>query len=423
MAEDGRDVGHLRALLHVSRLVSAGVRGEELLLAVADTVVRAFGYSVVLNLHQPAEQVFEVVVVQGNDDARAAMLGSITSEEGWRKVLDPRFEMEGCYFVPAGAFDWSGYPESTYVPELEPLAHENAWLPEDALLVPLRHSDGHLLGVLSLDEPADGMRPQASDLAVLSGVAAHLAQALESAEAAEAREVLLRQLQEAERTVRRQSQRLQRTVRERTRELEMARVETLQRLALAAEYRDDDTHQHTERVGALAAMLARGIGLAKDEVAVIRRAAPLHDIGKLGVSDAILLKRGTLSGREQKAMQAHTTIGARILAGSQSEVLRVGEEIALTHHERWDGNGYPRGIPGELIPISGRVTTLADVFDALTHTRPYKDVWPVQQAVDEIARLSESYFDPQVVQAFLALDHELLAGLRFGPTPELAGRG
>ncbi len=423
MAEDGRDVGHLRALLHVARLVSAGVRGEELLLAVADTVVRAFGYSVVLNLHQPSEQMFETVVVQGNDDARAAMLGSVTSEESWRKVLDPRFEVEGCYFVPAGAFDWSGYPESTYVPELEPLAHENAWLPEDALLVPLRHSDGHLLGVLSLDEPADGMRPPASDLAVLSGVAAHLAQALESAEAAEAREVLLRQLQEAERTVRRQSQRLQRTVRERTRELEMARVETLQRLALAAEYRDDDTHQHTERVGALAAMLARGIGLSKGEVAVIRRAAPLHDIGKLGVSDAILLKRGALSAREQKAMQAHTTIGARILAGSHSEVLRVGEEIALTHHERWDGNGYPRGIAGELIPISGRVTTLADVFDALTHTRPYKDVWPLQEAVDEIARLSESYFDPQLVQAFLALDHELLAGLRFGPTPELAGRG
>lgn len=202
----------------------------------------------------------------------------------------------------------------------------------------------------------------------------------------------------------------------------MARVETLQRLALAAEYRDDDTHQHTERVGALAAMLARGIGLSKEEVAVIRRAAPLHDIGKLGVSDAILLKRGTLTAREQKAMQAHTTIGARILAGSQSQVLRIGEEIALTHHERWDGDGYPRGIAGESIPISGRVTTLADVFDALTHTRPYKEVWPLQEAVDEISRLSGSYFDPKIVQTFLALDHELLASLRFGPTPELAGR-
>ncbi len=423
MAEDGRDVGHLRALLHVSRLVSAGVRGEELLLAVADTVVHAFGYSVVLHLYRSSEGMFEVVVVQGNDDARAVLLGAVTSADSWRKVLDDRFEVEGSYFVPAGAFDWGDHPESSFVPELEPLAHENAWLPEDVLLVPLRHSDGHLLGVLSLDEPADGMRPHASDLAVLSGVSAHLAQALESAEAAEARELLLKQLQEAEQTVRRHSQRLQRTVRERTRELEMARVETLQRLALAAEYRDDDTHQHTERVGALAAMLARGIGLPKDEVAVIRRAAPLHDIGKLGVSDAILLKRGALSAREQKAMQAHTTIGARILAGSQSQVLRVGEEIALTHHERWDGEGYPRGIAGESIPISGRVTTLADVFDALTHTRPYKQVWPLREAVDEIARISGSYFDPRIVETFLALDHEQLAGLRFGPTPELAGRG
>ncbi len=421
MAEDGRDVERLRALLHVSRLVSAGVRDEQLLLAVADTVVRAFGFAAALNLHQPRTDSFEVVVVQGSEGARAALLGTISSAETWQQLLDPRYEVEGCYFLPAGAFDWAGHPEPMFVPDLEPLAHENAWQPEDALLVPLRHSDGHLLGVLSLDEPDDGLRPQPTDLAVLAGVAAHLAQALESAETAEANEYLLSQLQQAEYAIRRQNQRLERTVRERTRELEQARVETLQRLALAAEYRDDETHQHTERVGALAAMLAHGIGLSRDQVAVIRRAAPLHDIGKLGVSDTILLKRSSLNAREQKAMQAHTTIGARILAGSQSEVLRSGEEIALTHHERWDGRGYPRGVAGAAIPVSGRLTALADVFDALTHTRPYKEVWPLQEAVDEIARLSGSYFDPRVVEAFLALDHELLAELKFGPSPQLAG--
>lgn len=421
MAEDGRDVERLRALLHVSRLVSAGVRGEELLLAVADTVVRAFGFAVVLNLHEPGTDRFEVVVVQGSERVRAALLGSITTAETWQQLLDPRFEVEGCYFLPAGAFDWAGHPEPTFVPELEPPAHEHAWLPEDALLVPLRHTDGHLLGVLSLDEPDDGLRPEARDLAALAGVAAHLAHALESAEAAGAHESLLKQLQAAERAIRRQNQRLERTVSERTRELEQARIETLQRLALAAEYRDDETHQHTERVGALAAMLAHGIGLSGDQAAVIRRAAPLHDIGKLGVSDTILLKRSSLDAREQKSMQAHTTIGARILAGSQSEVLRIGEEIALTHHERWDGSGYPYGTAGESIPISGRLTALADVFDALTHTRPYKEVWPLQEAVDEIARLSGSYFDPRLVEAFLALDHELLAGLKFGSAPQLAG--
>jgi putative nucleotidyltransferase with HDIG domain len=420
MAEDGRDVEHLRALLHVSRLVGAGVRGENLYAAIADAVARAFGFTVVLNLHRPVENDFEAVVVQGNDDARETLLGAITTDEIWQALLDPRFEVGGCCFVPAGSSDRADHPRPALVPDIEPVAHENAWLAEDALLVPLRQSDGHLLGVLSLDEPVDGMRPQPSDLGVLASLGAHLAQALESATATEARELMISELEEAERTARRQSQKLQRTLRERTRELELARVETLQRLALAAEYRDDDTHQHTERVGALAAMLARGIGLSRAEVAVIRRAAPLHDIGKLGVPDAILLKRGSLSAREQKAMQAHTIIGARILAGSQSQVLRVGEEIALTHHERWDGHGYPRGIAAESIPISGRLTTLADVFDALTHTRPYKDVWPLQEAVDEIARLSDSYFDPRIVEVFLALDHELLAGLRFGPKPELA---
>jgi putative two-component system response regulator len=152
---------------------------------------------------------------------------------------------------------------------------------------------------------------------------------------------------QAQEAVRRQSLLLEQTVRARTRELDATRIETLERLAFAAEFRDDETHQHTQRVGRLAALLAREIGLPNEQVALIRDAATLHDIGKLGVSDAILLKRGKLTAEQRALMQAHTTIGGKILAGSHSRVLRMGEEIALTHHERWDGWGYPQGIAGD----------------------------------------------------------------------------
>lgn len=190
------------------------------------------------------------------------------------------------------------------------------------------------------------------------------------------------------------------------RDLEDARLETLQRLALAAEFRDDDTLHHTERVGRLAATVAEGMRLAPESVELIELAAPLHDIGKLGVSDTILLKPGPLTTEERDLMKRHTTIGASILAGSRFLVLRLGAEIALSHHEHWDGTGYPNGLAGEAIPLSARIVGVADVFDALTHDRPYKRAWPLDDALTEIAQLSGKQFDPRVVTAFLALDHE-----------------
>jgi putative two-component system response regulator len=169
-----------------------------------------------------------------------------------------------------------------------------------------------------------------------------------------------------------------------------------------------ETRQHTDRVGHVAAMIAKRIGLREDEVAVIRRAAPLHDIGKLAISDGILLKPGRLTAGERVQVETHTTIGAQILAGSHSRVLRMGKVIAVGHHERWDGGGYPDHMAGYAIPVSARLTAIADVFDALTHTRPYKQVWPVDDAVAEIARLSGSHFDPGLVDAFMSLDHRQL---------------
>lgn len=220
---------------------------------------------------------------------------------------------------------------------------------------------------------------------------------------ASARDVTVQQRAEA--ALQGQSELLEQTVRDRTQALEEARVETLQRLAVAAEYRDDDTHQHTERVGRTAALIARQLGLSQDTVALIRRAAPLHDIGKIGVSDAILLKPGKLTPEEFRLMQEHVSIGARILTGGKFAVLQLAREIALTHHERWDGTGYSSGLSREAIPLSGRIVAVADVFDALTHDRPYKEAWPLEDAVTEIERLAGRHFDPEVVKAFAALDH------------------
>ena len=213
---------------------------------------------------------------------------------------------------------------------------------------------------------------------------------------------------EAEQMLHNQSEHLERTVRERTRELEESRLEVLQRLAIAAEYRDDDTQQHTERVGRTAARIARQMGLSRDDIDLIRRAAPLHDIGKVGIPDAILRKPGKLTADEYLAMQEHAEIGGKILARGSFPVVHVARTIALTHHERWDGTGYPNGLAGEAIPLVGRITAVADVFDALTQARPYKPAWTIKAAVAEIERGAGGQFDPEVVAAFLSLDHARL---------------
>jgi response regulator RpfG family c-di-GMP phosphodiesterase len=194
-------------------------------------------------------------------------------------------------------------------------------------------------------------------------------------------------------------------------ELEDSRLETLQRLALAAEYRDDGTQQHTERVARTSCEIAERMGLPAAEISLIYRAAPLHDVGKLAVPESILLKPGRLTPDEFKQVKSHTTTGGAILAGSSSDVLRTAREIALTHHEWWNGQGYPAGLAGEEIPLCGRIVAVADVFDALTHERPYKDAWPIHQAVDEIRSLRGTQFDPDVVEVFMELDPDALVDL------------
>ncbi|HEX5474049.1 MAG TPA: HD domain-containing phosphohydrolase [Vicinamibacterales bacterium] len=197
-----------------------------------------------------------------------------------------------------------------------------------------------------------------------------------------------------------QNQILEAKVRERTRALEDAQVEIVERLAMAAEFRDDNTGQHTRRVGQMSALLARQLGLPDAQVSLIRRAAPLHDVGKIGIPDAILMKLGRLTPEEFAVVKTHTTIGARLLSGGKFPLLRLAEEIAFSHHEHWDGSGYA-GLCAADIPLAGRIVTVADVFDALTQQRPYKPAWPIGEAMAEIDRQRGRQFDPEIVEAFL----------------------
>ncbi len=200
----------------------------------------------------------------------------------------------------------------------------------------------------------------------------------------------------------RQNDLLEATVRARTAELEEARLEILERLALAAEWRDDDTGEHIRRVGRRAAELARALGLEPDEVEIIGRAAPLHDVGKIGIHDSILLKPGPLTAAEIEAMRAHTTIGGEILAGSRFPSLRAAEEIARHHHENWDGSGYPAGLAGDAIPLRARIVAVADMFDSLTHERVYKAAWAPQDALREMGGAAGTKLDPRLTELFLS---------------------
>ena len=193
---------------------------------------------------------------------------------------------------------------------------------------------------------------------------------------------------------------LEAKVQQRTHELEEAQVEMLERLARASEWRDDDTGLHTQRVGELSAALARAAGVPEEECELIRRAAALHDIGKIGIPDNILLKPGKLTPEEFAQMKTHTGIGAGILGKSHFPMLQLAEQIALYHHEKWDGTGY-YGMSGEAIPLAARIVSLADVFDVLTHARTYKQAWSVERALAEIEVQAGNMFDPRLSALFL----------------------
>jgi len=184
-------------------------------------------------------------------------------------------------------------------------------------------------------------------------------------------------------------------------ELKGAYLDTIHRLILAAEYKDEDTGDHVVRMSRYSALIAEKLDLSPKEFQDILYAAPMHDVGKIGIPDNILMKPGKLTEKEFEFMKTHNTIGAKILANSRAEIIQLAQQIAISHHEKWNGKGYPQGHSGDKIPLVGRIVGIADVFDALTSKRPYKDPYPIEVAVDIIKKERGEHFDPDVADILL----------------------
>ena len=204
---------------------------------------------------------------------------------------------------------------------------------------------------------------------------------------------------------------LEERVRERTAELRLTQLEVVHRLGQAAEARDGETGLHIQRIGHLSRALGVARGMSIAEADILQQASAMHDVGKIGIPDRVLLKPGRLEQGERQLMQTHTTIGAGILSGSRSPLLQMGEEIALTHHEWWDGSGYPSGLRGEEIPLPGRICAIVDVFDALMSARTYKEAWTLDAALDELRRGRGTHFDPELLDDFIELAPRVLRDL------------
>ncbi len=191
--------------------------------------------------------------------------------------------------------------------------------------------------------------------------------------------------------------------------IKKASLDTTVRLSQAAEYKDKETGSHIKRMGYYAAAIAKAMGLPPKDIEAILYAAPMHDIGKIGIPDRILLKPGSLDAQEWEVMKQHTVIGRNILSGSDSPVIQMADQIASAHHEKWDGSGYPEGLKGSDIPLWGRISAIADVFDALTTERPYKKAFPVDQSLEILKQCRETHFDPDVFDAFFSIEEEILS--------------
>ncbi len=186
-----------------------------------------------------------------------------------------------------------------------------------------------------------------------------------------------------------------------TEKLRQSYIETIMRLSIAAEYRDDDTGNHIKRISRFSEILAKKLGLSEKQIYSIKYGSPMHDVGKIGIRDSVLKKPGKLTNEEFDEIKTHTIIGARILSGSEADILKVSERIAISHHEKFDGSGYPYGLRGDEIPLEGRIVAVADVFDALTSKRCYKPAFSIEKSVDIIKSGKCQHFDPDIVDVFL----------------------
>ena len=339
----------------------------------------------------PADATARILIVD-DQSANVRLLERVLLRSGYREIegiTDPRLVPE-----TVERFDPDIVLLDLHMPHLDGyavLAH-----------LRLRRSTGAFLPVVVLT--AD-VSPDAKLRALSSGATDFLTKPFDPAEVT-LRVSNLLHMRALHREVEAANRSLEARVRERTAQLEDSYSETLDRLARAAEHRDDDTGGHIRRVGRTAALLAAEIGMPEEDVRLIGQAAALHDVGKIGVPDAVLLKPGKLTAEEFEVVKTHTVIGARILSGSSSPLLQMAERIAGSHHERWDGAGY-RGLVREATPVEARITSVADAFDAMTHDRPYRAARPVDEALEEIERERGRQFDPDIVDAFRAVIRRL----------------
>jgi putative two-component system response regulator len=348
-----------------------------------------------VNVDAPALQRARILIVD-DEPANVLLLERLLERAGYENLVSTTDSAQALPLCTQSAPDLVLLDLHMPAPNgFEVMTQLDPWIRESALAVI----------VLTADTTSD-----ARQQALLAGARDFLVKPLD------AMEVLLRIKNQLETRIlqvqlRRQTLALEQRVYDQHEDLDEARLEMLQRLARASEYRDDDTGEHTQRVGRTSALVARALELGEEEVTLIGHAAKLHDVGKIAVPDGVLLKPGSLTDDELVLMKNHVRAGADMLANSRSPLLQVAERIALTHHEWWDGSGYLSGLRGDEIPLPGRIVAIADVFDALTHDRPYKRAMPLELALEEIRSLRGRQFDPHVVEAFDTLPHEQLLDL------------
>jgi diguanylate cyclase (GGDEF)-like protein len=377
---------HLHSMLTLSRAAALGRGVLPVLEALAQLIRAELSFQVVaINLLDESREALRAVVVEGDEDARQTLLGSCTSWPEYERLLASEHVRQGAVWLPEGSYQWED-ESSMWTPPAAAAPDADAWHPMDMLLLPLRGASGDVLGMVSLDQPLHGRRPNDDELAVLMAVADQAGLAVEQTQ---------REAAGAGGTP------------EQSSELRLAAVIVL---AETLDLRDAGTAQHSRTVGAYARHTAIALGFDPDRAERIHAAGVLHDLGKLGVADAVLHKPGALDDAEWKEIQRHSEIGARILehAGLPDIAAWV-----VAHHERVDGGGYPKRISGEQIPLEARILAVADAYEAMIADRPYRNGLPPEAAREELIRCAGTQFDPTVVEAFLsaleASDQELAA--------------
>ncbi len=389
---DGPVPRHLRSMLAVSRAAASGEGPLPVLEALAETIRSELSFHVVaVTLLDPARSEMRIEIVLGDDDARATLLGTTSPWSEWEPVMGPEFERQRAIWLPAGTSDWSDQIIH-WTPPTSALPGPDGWHPDDMLLLPLRGQDGQFLGAVSVDQPASGRRPTDEQIAYLMSVVDHAAIGVEQS---------LREAGAADRESGQSSE---------------LRLAAAMLLAEALDLRDPSTGQHSRTVGDFARLIAARLELAPERVERVHAAGVLHDLGKLGIADAILYKPGALSDSEWEEMQRHPEIGARILLHAG---LTDISHWVRAHHERMDGRGYPDRLSAERIPLEARILAVADAYEAMIADRPYRAGMAPAAARAELERCSGTQFDPAVVQAFLglkapAIDDPGLAGDRDG---------